>query len=682
MPNNMVPDTRKAYISAMGITALIILLLASSAVANTFEQWSKTFGGSGNDSAFSVQQTSDGGYILAGKTQSYGAGESDAWLIKTDANGTEQWNRTFGGKGIDEASSVQQTSDGGYILAGKTYSYGNGYGGAWLIKTDKNGKEQWNKTLEGRWAGSVQQTSDKGYALAGATSLPSGAPLAFWLIKIDTNGNEQWSRTFGGGRGDWANAVRQTSDGGYIIAGRRYIPGGAHAWLIETDSNGKERWSKTFGGDGYDEALSIQQTLDAGYIVAGKKEYPRGNTNAWLIKIDSNGNEQWNRTFGGEYNDEASSVLQTLDGGYIIAGKKERSYGDADAWLIKTDANGNEQWNETLEGREANSVQQTSDRGIRIAGDYIIVGDAFSDKTKSLDAWLIKVSEAPITVQLTESQRMSRLGPDSIYNQVYFSDRIVIGTVKELRPSSEFTDVFISVDEWLKNPLPKDEITVRMGRPNTEPPVANFTVGEKVLLMLDGEVEKGMFTLLYGDLGKHPVSDRHEVIVIIDKLLSPVATTPQIKTEISASEEKMLVVGGTWEKEGWNLSIKAVDKSAAPGFVLISLSYQGKELDDARIETGKSITYRGRNPDGSEVSLFIVKVINIFVGAGADAVRLELGWTAPMSGVQIIEAPVESEMQAETPVPTPTAQASPEAPGFEMVVGIIGILAIWRRLKK
>lgn len=238
MPNNMVPDTRKACISAIGITALIILLLASSAGADTFEQWSKTFGGSGNDSAF----------------------------------------------------SVQQTSDGGYILAGKTYSYGSS--GAWLIKTDKNGKEQWNKTLGGMWASTVQQTSDKEYVLAGATSMPSGAPLAFWLIKIDTNGNEQWNRTFGGGRGDWANAVQQTSDGGYIIAGRRYIPGGAQAWIIKTDSNGKEQWSKTFGGGGYDEALSIQQTLDAGYIVAGKKEYPRGNTNAWLIKIDSNGNEQ------------------------------------------------------------------------------------------------------------------------------------------------------------------------------------------------------------------------------------------------------------------------------------------------------------------------------------------------------------------------------------------------------
>lgn len=294
----------------------------------------------------------------------------------------------------------------------------------------------------------------------------------------------------------------------------------------------------------------------------------------------------------------------------------------------------------------------------------------------------LSIAEAEGTpAQLTQSQAISRLGPHSIYNQVYFSDRIVIGTVKELRPSSEFTNVLINVDEWLKNPLPKDEITVRMGRPNTEPPVANFTVGEKVLLMLDGEVEKGMFTLLYGDLGKHPVSDRDGVIATLIKLASPIATTPPRKPEISGSEEKMLVVGGTWEKDGWNLSVKAVDKTATPGFVLISLSNRGKELGDARIETGKSYTYKGRNPDGSEVALFTVKA-SIFVGASVDAVRLALNWTTPGSDVQIIEAPVESEMQAETPAPTPTAQASPEAPGFEMVFGIVGVLAVWRRLKK
>lgn len=315
---------------------------------------------------------------------------------------------------------------------------------------------------------------------------------------------------------------------------------------------------------------------------------------------------------------------------------------------------------------------------------YILLG-LFALSIFSNVASALVIGEAGGTpTQQNISERVSRLGPFSMAGQVYFSDRIVIGTVKELRPDSNFTEVFISVDEWLKNPLPKGEITVRIERStNATNGTINFSAGEKALLMLkDKDIEKGIFRMLYTNLGKHPVSDSDHVQAELIKSTSPVATTPQIKPETSGSEEKMLVVGGTWEKDGWTLSIKAVDKSATPGFVLISLSYQGKELEDARIETGKSITYRGRNSDGSEVSLFTAKTINIFVGAGADAVRLELRWTAPMSGVEIIEAPVESEMQAETPAPTPAAQASLVEPGFGIVFGMVGVLAVWWRLKK
>ncbi len=150
----------------------------------------------------------------------------------------------------------------------------------------------------------------------------------------------------------------------------------------------------------------------------------------------------------------------------------------------------------------------------------------------------------------------------------------------------------------------------------------------------------------------------------------------------AAQEEKMLRVGDTWEKDGWNLSVKAVDMTAQPLYVLISLSYQGKKIGDAKVENGKSYIYKGRNPDGSEVALFTVKA-NIFVGASSDVVRLAINWSTPGSDVRILEAPVESgQMITETPVLTPTAQGSPEVPGFEMVIGIIGVLAMWWRLKK
>ncbi|MCZ7381584.1 MAG: hypothetical protein O8C64_08480 [Candidatus Methanoperedens sp.] len=150
----------------------------------------------------------------------------------------------------------------------------------------------------------------------------------------------------------------------------------------------------------------------------------------------------------------------------------------------------------------------------------------------------------------------------------------------------------------------------------------------------------------------------------------------------ATQEEKILRVSDTWEKDGWNLSVKAVDINAQPSFVLISLSYQGKKIGDAKVEHGKSYTYKGRNPDGSEVALFTVKA-NIFVGANADAVRLAINWSIPENNVQILEAPVESgQVITETPVPTPTAQANPEAPGFEMVLGSIGFLVVRRLFMK
>ncbi|MCZ7383107.1 MAG: hypothetical protein O8C64_16240 [Candidatus Methanoperedens sp.] len=378
------------------ISALVFLLLAGGAGATPVEQWNKTFGGTNWDFAnSSVQQTSDGGYITAGQTNSYGAGSGDAWLIKTDASGNEQWNKTFGGINWDYATSVQQTSDGGYILAGTTNSYGAGSGDAWLIKTDASGNEQWNRTFGGTgWdsAYSVQQTSDGGYILAGTTN-SYGAGSYVWLIKTDTNGNELWNRTFGGTGWDTAYSVQQTSDGGYILAaGTRNSYGtGSYVWLIKTDTNGNGLWNKTFGGTSWDTAYSVRQTSDGGYVLAGNiNSYGAGNGDVWLIKTDSSGNEQWDRTFGGTSWDTAYSVQQTSDDGYILAGTTY-SYGagNGDTWLIKTGANGNEQWNMTFGGANWEwfaSVQQTSD------GGYILASTTSSYGAGSGDAWLIKLS--------------------------------------------------------------------------------------------------------------------------------------------------------------------------------------------------------------------------------------------------------------------------------------------------
>jgi len=377
------------------LIATIIMMMRGLASAQPDTLWTRTFGGPRADHGYSVQQTADNGYIIAGETHSYGAGESDVWLIKTDANGDTLWTRTFGGPDEDKAYSVQQTADNGYIIAGETHSYGAGESDVWLIKTDANGDTLWTKTIGGPHYDdgySVQQTTDGGYIIAGGTYKFS--PLGNWdvyLIKTDASGNTLWTKTFGGTEGDYGYSVQQTTDGGYIIAGytESYSVGESDVWLIKTDASGNTLWTKTFGGTEKDYGRSVQQTADGGYIIAGYTEsYGAGGYDVWLIKTEANGNTLWTKTFGGTDEDKAYSVQQTADGGYIIAGYTA-SYGAGryDVYLIKTGADGDTLWTRTFGGTnwdDGYSVQQTAD------GGYIIAGDTHSYGAGWYDVYLIK----------------------------------------------------------------------------------------------------------------------------------------------------------------------------------------------------------------------------------------------------------------------------------------------------
>lgn len=334
--------------------------------------------------------------------------------FSSNAAPSEQWNRTFGDMGEDWISSVQQTTDDGYILAGEyIYFVGkNARGGidtpfsgsyAWLIKTDSKGNEQWNKKFLGKFyaaAISVLQTPDGGYLFAGLTSTDatSGDNADIWIVKVDENGTQQWNRTFGGPKHDVVSEVRLANDNGYIIAGKYGIGENLFdAWLVRLDPNGNKLWSRTFSEN--EEANSVLQTADGGYVFAGRThsyDAENSNTDAYIIKTDPNGGQLWKKTFRGKNDDSASSIQQTQDGGFIITGFTRSftdSRRDSDAWLIKTDAGGSEQWRRTFGGTSddmANSVQQTSD------GGYIFTGNLESYGAGNADFWLVKTDSSGI----------------------------------------------------------------------------------------------------------------------------------------------------------------------------------------------------------------------------------------------------------------------------------------------
>ena len=303
-------------------------LIKVDSLGNT--EWNKTYGGAGEDVAQAVIQTIDGGYALVGRTA------ASAWFVKTDSSGKIQWNRTYNENYGETKSgclnSLIQTRDGSYALVGYTDFVPSFGGSFWLIKTDAAGNMQWNKTYGGNGASSVIQTSDGGYALAGyiGSSMPD-----YYLVKTDSEGNMQWGKNYGSQDKDIGFSVVQADDGGYVEGGwmwSRSNGGGSNIALVKTDANGNLQWNRTYGaGEGW----STAKTSDGGYVIAGSKlvKTDSAGNEQWEMSFEDAGSTSYHQAY---------SVIQTLNGGFALAGVVANGT-TSDAWLAKIESGSSSQ---------------------------------------------------------------------------------------------------------------------------------------------------------------------------------------------------------------------------------------------------------------------------------------------------------------------------------------------------
>lgn len=310
--------------------------------------WDRRFGGARADRLNFVRETSDGGFIAAGETLRRGKKKFDLWVIKVDAQGGVRWEKFFGGKRWDAGLAVQMTSDGGYVIAGTTESKGRGRRDVWILKLDENGETVWENTLGGRrddtLSGGFLVTSDGGFVGAGWTSSKGKGRRDVWVFKLDAAGKRVWERTYGGRASDAAAAIRQTSDDGFVVAGYTESKGAGKRdiWVLKLDATGKQIWDRTFGSAGRDDAAEIIRTPDNGYLVAGLTTGgdPDGRK-TWLLRLDAQGEQVWQRRYPAETYGLVRSAALTSDEGFILTGATAGSAAkDAQLWVMKVNKTG------------------------------------------------------------------------------------------------------------------------------------------------------------------------------------------------------------------------------------------------------------------------------------------------------------------------------------------------------
>ncbi len=403
--------------------------------------WQKCLGGSSYDMSFQMIQTSDGGYLMGGSTESNDGdvsgqhGWTDYWIVKLDASRTMVWQRCLGGSDDDYPSSIIQTTDGGYLVSGDTYSIDDDVKGnhgnedIWVVKLDPEGNITWQKCLGGtRYDRSLSaiQTTDGGYLVSGYTSSTNGDVLGnhggydIWEVKLDQTGNITWQKCLGGIGNERPHSVIQTTDGGYLVNGYTNSNDGNvtgnhgnwDIWEVKLDSSGDISWKKCLGGISYEYPYTVIQTTDGGYLVNGMTNSNDGNVSGnhgerdiWEVKLDPEGNMTWQKCLGGISDEEPNAgVIQTADGGYLVSGFTNSNdtnvtgnHGQEDIWEVKLDSSGDVTWKKCLGGSDYENpeyVFQTSDGGYIISGHtYSNDGDVSGNHGYG-DVWAVKLDPA------------------------------------------------------------------------------------------------------------------------------------------------------------------------------------------------------------------------------------------------------------------------------------------------
>ena len=427
-------------------SAPLTVTVGSPATAPSIE-FQKTYGGSDQDVVTSVVQNSDGSYFMSGSSRSNDGlitghhNEFDYWMMKANNTGIFQWQHSYGGSLWDLEQAGIKTADGGYIVAGYSYSgdgditdhrYITGYFDFWVVKVNGLGNLEWKYSYGGTHydaAHSIIQTADGGYIVAGeSTSFDvdvtghhgGNVPNDVWVLKLSSTGIKQWDRALGGSSEEYGNSIIQTTDGGYLVGGKAQsidgdlsgntIHGGFDYWLVKLDNSGAIQWQKNYGGSSDEEIKSMVQSADGGYVIAGISLSADGDVTVnhglqdfWIIKTDNNGNLQWQKSLGGSNDDIVGTIIQDYDGGYIISGNTFSNNGDvsgnhggSDGWITKLNNAGSLVWQKTLGGTSgdyAPGIARTSDGGYVIGAFSVSTdGDLTGDATQgSYDFWLVKL---------------------------------------------------------------------------------------------------------------------------------------------------------------------------------------------------------------------------------------------------------------------------------------------------